>query len=75
MLHHLGSNITPPSVLCTSRALGAVQSVCTNFEDSSGISLGTGFESFEKDLTKITHELESAQVFKQKDNRYVISQL
>ena len=72
MLHHLGSNITPASVLRASRALGAVQSVCTNFEDSSGISLGTGFHSrpsFEKDLTKITEELELAQIFKQKDNR------
>ena len=72
MLHHLGPKITPTSVLCASRALGAVQSVYTKFEDSLSVSLGTGFHSrpsFEKDLTKITDELESAQVFKQQDKR------
>ena len=58
MLHHLGSNITPSSVLRTSKALGAVQSVCTNFEESSDIMFGTEFHSkpsFENDLNKITN--------------------
>ena len=69
MLHHLGSNITPASVLRASRALGAVQTVCTNFKD---ISHDTDFHSrpsFEKDLMKISDELESVQVFKKKENR------
>ena len=72
MLHHLGSNITPASVLRASRALGAVQTVCTNFEDISDISHDTDFHSrpsFEKDLMKISDELESVQVFKKKENR------
>ena len=72
MLHHLGSNITPDSVLRASRALGAVRTVCANFEDILDISHGTDFHlkpSFEKDLLRITDELESAQVFKQKENR------
>lgn len=72
MLHNLGSNITPASVQRASRALGAVQSVCSNFEDATEIPLGTGFHSrpsFEKDLRKITDELESAQIFTQKDKR------
>ena len=69
MLRHLGSNITPDSVLRTSRALGAMQTVCTNFEDISDISHDTDFHSkpsFEIDLLKFTNELESAQVFKQR---------
>ena len=71
MLHDLGSNITPASVLCASRALGAEQTVCTNFEDISDISHDTDFHSrpsFEKDLMKISDELESVQVFKKKEN-------
>ena len=53
MLHHIGSNITPASVLRASKALGAVQTVCTNFEDISDILHDTDFNSrpsFEKHL-------------------------
>jgi len=72
MLHHLGSNIMPDSVLHASKALGAVRTVCTNFEDVTDITLDTGFHarpSFEKDLMKLSDELGSAEVFKQKGNR------
>jgi len=61
MLHHLGSNITPASVQHVSRALGAVQSMCTNFEDASDIPLVTSIYSrlsFEKDLLKPIDELQ-----------------
>jgi len=51
-MSHLGSNITPASVLRASRAVGAVQTVHTNFEDVTDITLDTGFDVrpyFEKD--------------------------
>jgi len=45
MLQHLGSNITPESVQHTSRALGAVESVCSNFEHVSEIALESNHHS------------------------------
>ena len=66
MLHGLGSNITPESVQRTSRALGMIKAVCTNFEEVSNITPTKDYHStpsFEKDLLKLQQQLVAQEVF------------
>ena len=73
MLHHLGSNVTPESVLRASRALGAIESICSNFNEISDIPLESDHHSrpsYEADFLKIQAQLENEEVFHHKGNRF-----
>lgn len=72
MMRNLGSNITPESVQCTSKALGTVTEICHNFEETSKISAISNFHSrpsLEKDIVQLQEQLEKEQVFEVKQHR------
>ena len=72
MLHQLGSNITPETVQRASKALGAVDAVCCNFEEVTEIPVGSSHHSKppqDRDVTKMVEQLETEQVFANKGNR------
>ena len=71
MLRQLGSNIIPESIQRASRALGAIESVCSNFEEVSEILPESNHHSkpsYENDFVKLQEQLENEQVFSNKGN-------
>ena len=69
MLHQLGFNITPETV---QRASKAVDAVCYNFEEVTEIPIGSSYHSKpsqDRDVTKMIEQLETEQVFANKENR------
>ena len=72
MLHQLGFNITTETVQRASKALGAVNAVCYNFEEVTEIPIGRSHHSKpsqDRDVTKMIEQLETEQVFANKENR------
>jgi len=66
MMRGLGSNITPQSIQRASKALGVIEAVCVNFENTSSITATKDYHSmpsFEKDLQKLKEQLVAHEVF------------
>ena len=73
MMRNLGSNITPEAVRRVSRALGTIETVCSNFEEVTNISVSKDYHSmpsFERDLHKLIEQLEKEEVFVLKEQRH-----
>lgn len=73
MMRNLGSNITPEAVQHASRALGTIETVCSNFEEITNISASKNYHSkpsFERDLHKLQEQLEKGEVFVVKEQRH-----
>ena len=73
MMRNLGSNITPESVQRISKALGTIETVCSNFEQVTNISASKDYHSmpsFELDLHKLQEQLEAEEVFVEKEQRH-----
>lgn len=66
MMRGLGSNITPGSVQRASKALGMIETVCSNFEEVSNITPNKDYHSmasFERDLQQLREQLVAEEVF------------
>lgn len=73
MMRGLGSNITPESIQQTSKALGLIETVCSNFEEVSNITPNKDYHSmpsFENDLQKLKEQLVAEEVFVIKEGRH-----
>ena len=60
MIHQLRSNITPVTVQRASKALGAVDAVCCNFEEVTQTPIGSSHHSKpsqDRDITKMVEQL------------------
>jgi len=72
MMRGLGSNITPQSIQRASKALGVIESVCTNFENTTNIAATKDYHSmpsFERDLQKLKEQLVAQDIFSVQQRR------